>query len=142
MGFLWSPFFPFVSHIWVAYGASHGGPSGRRSSATKLSAIARCRIVKIINSCVFPLIDDKNLANERARSCAVIVKKMHLTSRALLNVVCYKDGSYKSRHLNKKKNHIHIYFLKNIVVVSRKKLEIKSELNACQSRLSCSYIHN
>ena len=27
--------FPFVSHIWVAYGAPLGGPSGRRSSATK-----------------------------------------------------------------------------------------------------------
>ena len=25
--------FPFVSHIWVAYGAPLGGPSGRRSSA-------------------------------------------------------------------------------------------------------------
>ena len=24
---------PFVSHIWVAYGAPLGGPSGRRSSA-------------------------------------------------------------------------------------------------------------
>ena len=33
--------FPFVSHIWVAYGALLGGPSGRRSSAitekTKMS---------------------------------------------------------------------------------------------------------
>ena len=27
--------FPFVSHIWVAYGAPLGGPSGRRSSAIK-----------------------------------------------------------------------------------------------------------
>ena len=27
--------FPFVSHIWVAYGALLGGPSGRRSSAIK-----------------------------------------------------------------------------------------------------------
>ena len=27
--------FPFVSHIWVAYGAPLGDPSGRRSSATK-----------------------------------------------------------------------------------------------------------
>ena len=26
--------FPFVSHIWVAYGAPLGGPLGRRSSAT------------------------------------------------------------------------------------------------------------
>ena len=26
--------FPFVSHIWDAYGAPLGGPSGRRSSAT------------------------------------------------------------------------------------------------------------
>ena len=25
--------FPFVSHIWIAYGAPLGGPSGRRSSA-------------------------------------------------------------------------------------------------------------
>ena len=25
--------FPFVSHIWVAYGALLGGPLGRRSSA-------------------------------------------------------------------------------------------------------------
>ena len=25
--------FPFVSHVWVAYGAPLGGPSGRRSSA-------------------------------------------------------------------------------------------------------------
>ena len=25
--------FPFVSHIWVAYGAPLGGPLGRRSSA-------------------------------------------------------------------------------------------------------------
>ena len=25
--------FPFVSHIWVAYGAPLGGPSGQRSSA-------------------------------------------------------------------------------------------------------------
>ena len=28
--------FPFVSHIWVAYGAPLGGPSGRRSSAIKI----------------------------------------------------------------------------------------------------------
>ena len=28
----------------------------------------------MINSCVYPLIDDKKLANELARSCAVIVK--------------------------------------------------------------------
>ena len=28
--------FPFVSHIWAAYGAPLGGPSGRRSSATKV----------------------------------------------------------------------------------------------------------
>ena len=27
--------FPFVSHIWDAYGAPPGGPSGRRSSAIK-----------------------------------------------------------------------------------------------------------
>ena len=27
--------FSFVSHIWVAYGAPFGGPSGRRSSAIK-----------------------------------------------------------------------------------------------------------
>ena len=30
--------FPVVSHIWVAYGAPLGGPSGRRSSAMKTSA--------------------------------------------------------------------------------------------------------
>ena len=29
--------FFFVSHIWVAYGAPLGGPSGRRSSAIKRS---------------------------------------------------------------------------------------------------------
>ena len=28
--------FPFVSHIWDAYGAPLGGPSGRRSSAITL----------------------------------------------------------------------------------------------------------
>ena len=28
--------FPFVSRIWVAYGAPLGGPSGRRSSTIKL----------------------------------------------------------------------------------------------------------
>ena len=28
--------FPFVPHIWDAYGAPLGGPSGRRSSATKV----------------------------------------------------------------------------------------------------------
>ena len=28
--------FPFVSHIWVAYGAPLGSPLGRRSSATVL----------------------------------------------------------------------------------------------------------
>ena len=28
--------FPFVSHIWVAYGAPLGGPSGRRSSAISI----------------------------------------------------------------------------------------------------------
>ena len=27
--------FPFVSHVWVAYGALLGGASGRRSSAIK-----------------------------------------------------------------------------------------------------------
>ena len=27
--------FPFVSHIWVAYGAPLGGPLGRQSSAIK-----------------------------------------------------------------------------------------------------------
>ena len=31
--------FPFVSHIWVAYGAPLGGPSGRRSSATKFTQL-------------------------------------------------------------------------------------------------------
>ena len=30
--------FPFVSHIWDAYGAPLGGPSGRRSSAIKKAA--------------------------------------------------------------------------------------------------------
>ena len=29
--------FPFVSHIWVAYGAPLGGPSGRRGSAIKFA---------------------------------------------------------------------------------------------------------
>ena len=29
--------FPFVSHIWVAYGVPLGGPSSRRSSATNCS---------------------------------------------------------------------------------------------------------
>ena len=33
--------FPFVSHIWDAYGAPLGGPSGRRSSATKTGARLR-----------------------------------------------------------------------------------------------------
>ena len=28
--------FPFVSHVWVAYGAPLGGPSGRRSSTIKI----------------------------------------------------------------------------------------------------------
>ena len=32
--------FPFVSHIWVAYGAPLGGPSGRRSSAINFPYIA------------------------------------------------------------------------------------------------------
>ena len=43
--------FSFVSHIWVAYGASLGGPSGRRSSATKLLQNDRtCQLViKTIN---------------------------------------------------------------------------------------------
>ena len=31
--------FPFVSHIWVAYGAPLGGHSGRRSSATKFTQL-------------------------------------------------------------------------------------------------------
>ena len=31
--------FPFVSHIWVAYGAPLGGPSGCRSSAMKFKHI-------------------------------------------------------------------------------------------------------
>ena len=29
--------FPFVCHIWVAYGATLGGPSGRRSSVNNIS---------------------------------------------------------------------------------------------------------
>ena len=33
--------FPFVSHIWVAYGAPLGGPSGRRSSAIRGSTNSR-----------------------------------------------------------------------------------------------------
>ena len=37
--------FPFVSHIWIAYGAPLGGPSGRRSSA-KNSFLA-CLLGKI-----------------------------------------------------------------------------------------------
>ena len=35
--------FPFVSHIWVAYGAPLGGPSGRRSSAINLSKLTNRR---------------------------------------------------------------------------------------------------
>ena len=31
--------FRFVSHLWDAYGAPLGGPSGRRSSANKYSLI-------------------------------------------------------------------------------------------------------
>ena len=37
--------FPFVSHIWDAYGAPPGGPSGRRSSA----------ITKTASDCMFKL---------------------------------------------------------------------------------------
>ena len=33
--------FPFVSHIWVAYGSPLGGPSGRRSSATNLTSVSQ-----------------------------------------------------------------------------------------------------
>ena len=33
--------FPFVSHIWVAYGAPLGGPSGCRSSAIKVFKISK-----------------------------------------------------------------------------------------------------
>ena len=33
--------FPFVSHIWDAYGAPLGGPSGRRSSAINLKKVGR-----------------------------------------------------------------------------------------------------
>ena len=32
--------FTFVSHIWVAYGAPLGGPSGRRSSAKNKQVFA------------------------------------------------------------------------------------------------------
>ena len=32
--------FPFVSHIWVAYGTPLGGPSGLRSSAIILGSFA------------------------------------------------------------------------------------------------------
>ena len=38
--------FPFISHIWVAYGAQLGGPSGRRSSAMKLKFIIKLRMMK------------------------------------------------------------------------------------------------
>ena len=34
--------FPFVSHIWVAYGVPLGGPSARRSSAIKLQSFSLC----------------------------------------------------------------------------------------------------
>ena len=42
--------FPFVSHIWVAYRASLGGPSGRRSSAIiwRMTAILRDSIVAVV----------------------------------------------------------------------------------------------
>ena len=59
---------------------------------------------------------------------------MHLRSRALLNAVWYKDASYNSRHLNKK---IYIYIFSKKYSGSI----LVSILNACQSRLSCSYIH-
>ena len=36
--------FPFVSHIWDAYGAPFGGPLGRRSSAIKLEVPATDKI--------------------------------------------------------------------------------------------------
>ena len=36
--------FPFVSHIWAAYGAPLGGPSGRRSSASILDFYGSCFI--------------------------------------------------------------------------------------------------
>ena len=35
--------FPFVSHIWVAYGAPLGGLKGRRSSAIKMSMDTKSR---------------------------------------------------------------------------------------------------
>ena len=49
--------FPFVSHIWDAYGAPLGGPSGRRSSAINLDFVvlsliyfsARCFDLKDFN---------------------------------------------------------------------------------------------
>ena len=43
--------FPFVSHIWVAYGAPLGGPSGRRSSANRIQydlSLAKGLVVPLI----------------------------------------------------------------------------------------------
>ena len=39
--------FPFVSHIWVAYGAPLGGPLGRRSSANMLHAFDHICMEKV-----------------------------------------------------------------------------------------------
>ena len=47
--------FLFVSHIWVAYGAPLGGPSGRRSSPTSID-------ISIKNKC-FPLFQCLGKAN-------------------------------------------------------------------------------
>ena len=37
--------FTFVSQIWVAYGAPHGGPSGRRSSAINVPNLGLVGVV-------------------------------------------------------------------------------------------------
>ena len=37
--------FPFVSHIWGAYGAPLGGPSGRRSSAI-IASVSPTKIIR------------------------------------------------------------------------------------------------
>ena len=53
--------FPFVSHIWDAYGASFGGPSGRRSSAIKFTQLKddlsqnNCLVFSVFLMYNFPL---------------------------------------------------------------------------------------
>ena len=47
--------FPFVFHIWVAYGAPLGGPSGRRSSArnyvSNTSGLSKAPVVNLRPNC-------------------------------------------------------------------------------------------